>query len=83
MLAGDGMLFGACFLACDPATSPYGRVGKWVYGVVIGLTAVVMRSFSNYTEAMMSAILIGNLFTPMMDAAGAAWAQRRAKDDEQ
>jgi Na+-translocating ferredoxin:NAD+ oxidoreductase RnfD subunit len=67
MLAVDGFLFGACFLACDPACSPRGRSGKWTYGVLVGSTAVIMRSFSNYSEGMMSAVLVGNLFAPTMD----------------
>jgi Na+-translocating ferredoxin:NAD+ oxidoreductase RnfD subunit len=67
MATADGFLIGACILACDPAASP--RRGKAVvmYGVLIGLLAVLMRTFSNYTEAMVSAVLLGNLFTPVFD----------------
>ena len=68
MMAVDGFLYGACFLACDPACSPNTKTGKWLYGLLIGSVAVMMRCFSNYTEGMMSAVLIGNLFAPTIDA---------------
>lgn len=67
LVAANGFLFGACFLACDPAISPHTWLGKWIYGVLIGGIAVLMRCFSNYSEAMLSAILVGNLFAPMLD----------------
>ena len=67
MLVADGFLYGACFLACDPACSPHTGIGKLIYGILIGSIAVLMRCFSNYSEAMMSAILIGNLFTPIIN----------------
>lgn len=68
LLAADGFLFGICFLACDPACSPQNNWGKLIYGILIGASAVLMRCFSNYTESMLPAILIGCLFAPTMDA---------------
>ncbi len=68
MVAADGFLFGACFLACDPACSPRTRTGKWLYGILIALTAVLIRCYSTQTEAMMSAILLGNVAAPALDA---------------
>ncbi|MBL7106098.1 MAG: RnfABCDGE type electron transport complex subunit D [Phycisphaerae bacterium] len=67
VLVVDGFLYGACFLACDPSCSPGNGIGKLIYGVLIGSIAVLMRCFSNYSEAIMSAILIGNLFTPIIN----------------
>jgi len=63
----DGFLFSACFLACDPSCCPSTVLGKLIYGVLIGSIVMLMRCFSNYSEAMMSAILIGNLFTPIIN----------------
>lgn len=68
MMVSDGFLIGACILACDPATSPRRPAAVWMYGLFIGTVAVLMRSFSNYSEAMLSAVLLGNLFTPVFDA---------------
>ncbi|MHC4983131.1 MAG: RnfABCDGE type electron transport complex subunit D [Planctomycetota bacterium] len=67
LLAGNGFLFGACFLACDPAGSPRRHLGRWMYGALVGSAAIVMQSFSDYGEAMMTAILVGNLCTPTID----------------
>jgi len=67
MLVADGFLFGVCFLACDPASSPGSAVGKVIYGVLVGGVAILMRSFSTYSEAMLSAVLVGNLFAPTID----------------
>jgi Na+-transporting NADH:ubiquinone oxidoreductase subunit B/electron transport complex protein RnfD len=68
MTAADGFLFGACFLACNPACSPRTRTGKWLYGIIIALAAVLIRCYSTQTEAMMSAILLGNVAAPALDA---------------
>ena len=67
LIAGNGFLFGACFLACDPATCPRGHLGKWLYGALIGLTAMLMQSLSDYKEGMLTALLLGNLFAPLLD----------------
>jgi Na+-translocating ferredoxin:NAD+ oxidoreductase RnfD subunit len=79
LLAADGFLLGACFLACDPATSPRTEAGKWVYGLLIGLAAVMMRCFSTYSEGMLSAILVGNLSAPMIDACVRAIGRKRSQ----
>jgi Na+-translocating ferredoxin:NAD+ oxidoreductase RnfD subunit len=68
LLAADGLLFGAVFLSADPAGSPRDNEGKWLFGLLVGSTAVLMRCFSTYSEAMLSALLVGNLFTPLIDS---------------
>ena len=83
LIAADGFLLGACFLACDPACSPRDGNGKRLYGLLIGSVAVLMRCFSNYSEAMLSAILIGNLFAPTINAVTGVDAERRAAREEQ
>lgn len=71
LLVSDGFLFGAFFLAGDPSTCPRTDDGRWFYGFVIGAMAVLMRTYSNYSEAMLSAILVGNVFAPTVDALSA------------
>ena len=68
MLITNGFLFGACFLASDPATCPGTRMGKLLYGLIIGVVAATVRCLSNYEEGMMSAILVANVFTPTINA---------------
>ena len=66
ILAG-GLLFGTVFMATDPVTSPITRSGRWVYGALIGVTTVLIRNFTVYVEGVMFAILLGNIFAPVLD----------------
>lgn len=63
-----GFLFGAVFLATDPVTSPNTAAGQWIYGILVGVLAVVITLLATYGEGMMFAILLGNLVTPTIDA---------------
>lgn len=77
-----GILFGAAFLATDLATSPTSKGAKWVYGVMVGVLAIVIRNFSAYnaySQGMMFAVLLGNLFAPMLDSAALAIRSRGAR----
>jgi Na+-transporting NADH:ubiquinone oxidoreductase subunit B len=63
-----GFLFGAVFMATDPVTSSQTKSGKWIYGFLIGVLAVVIRAFNPaYPEGMMMAILLMNTFVPLID----------------
>ena len=66
MLAG-GLLFGTFFMATDPITSPSTNGGKWAYGIIIGTTVLLIRNLTGYVEGMMFAILLGNIFAPILD----------------
>ena len=65
-LAG-GLLFGAFFMATDPVTSPMTGGGKLVYGLLIGISTALIRNFTGYVEGVMFAILLGNMFAPLLD----------------
>ncbi|MDD6506315.1 MAG: NADH:ubiquinone reductase (Na(+)-transporting) subunit B [Prevotellaceae bacterium] len=63
-----GFAFGAVFMATDPVTSARTESGKWVYGFLIGFVAVVIRVMNpGYPEGMMLAILLMNVFAPVID----------------
>lgn len=67
MLLG-GFLFGLVFMATDPVTSARTETGKWVYGFLVGLMAVFIRVLNpGYPEGMMLAILLMNVFAPLID----------------
>lgn len=66
MLMG-GFLFGTFFMATDPISAAKTKTGKWIYGVIIGLVTVLIRSLSLFNGGMMFAILIGNTFAPIID----------------
>lgn len=63
-----GLLLGAFFMATDPVTSPFTKPGKWVAGILLGLLTVLIRGFSGYVEGVMFAILLVNVFTPLIDS---------------
>lgn len=63
-----GFMFGAVFMATDPVTSAQTRTGKWIYGLLIGAFAVLLRVLNPaYPEGMMLAILLMNCFAPLID----------------
>lgn len=63
-----GFLFGAVFMATDPVTAAQTNKGKVIYGLLIGIIAVLIRVINNaYSEGMMLAILLMNLFAPLID----------------
>jgi Na+-transporting NADH:ubiquinone oxidoreductase subunit B len=66
-LCAGGLLFGAFFMATDPVTSPVTNMGKWFYGIIIGVITVLIRNFTGYVEGVMFAILLGNIFAPIID----------------
>lgn len=63
-----GFLYGAVFMATDPISAPKHKKSKYLYGFLIGLITVVIRSFSLFTGGIMFAILVANTFAPLMDA---------------
>jgi len=63
-----GFLFGVVFMATDPVTSPETSAGKWVFGILIGLMTVSIRVANPaYPEGTMLAILLLNVFAPLID----------------
>jgi Na+-transporting NADH:ubiquinone oxidoreductase subunit B len=63
-----GFAFGAVFMATDPVTSARTETGKWIYGVLIGAMAIIIRVLNpGYPEGMMLAILLMNIFAPLID----------------
>ena len=67
MLLSGGFLYGTVFMTTDPVSAPSHETAKWIYGILIGLTTLVIRSFSLFTEGIMFAILIANSFAPLID----------------
>ena len=67
-LALGGFCFGAVFMATDPVTSCRTECGKYIYGFLIGVVAVLIRVLNpGYPGGMMLAILLMNLFAPLID----------------
>ncbi len=63
-----GFAFGAVFMATDPVTSARTETGKYIYGFLIGALAIIIRALNpGYPEGMMLAILLMNVFAPLID----------------
>ena len=63
-----GFCFGAVFMATDPVTSARTERGKWIYGFLIGFLAICISVLNpGYPEGMMLAILMMNIFAPLID----------------
>lgn len=63
-----GFCFGAVFMATDPVTSARTETGKYIYGIMIGALAVIIRVMNpGFPEGMMLAILFGNMMAPTID----------------
>ncbi|MEQ1586464.1 MAG: NADH:ubiquinone reductase (Na(+)-transporting) subunit B [Cyclobacteriaceae bacterium] len=63
-----GLAFGAVFMATDPVTASQTETGKWIYGGLIGMFTVMIRVFNPaYPEGIMLAILLMNVFAPLID----------------
>jgi Na+-transporting NADH:ubiquinone oxidoreductase subunit B len=63
-----GLAFGAVFMATDPVTATQTETGKWIYGFLIGVFTILIRVFNPaYPEGIMLAILLMNVFAPLID----------------
>lgn len=63
-----GFAFGLVFMATDPVTAAQTTTGKWIYGFLVGLIAILVRVLNPaYPEGVMLAILLMNVFAPLID----------------
>ncbi len=63
-----GFAFGAVFMATDPVSAAQTNLGKYIYGFLVGVLAILIRVFNPaYPEGMMLAILFMNVFAPLID----------------
>ena len=63
-----GFAFGAVFMATDPVSATQTEKGKWIYGFLIGFLAILIRVLNPaYPEGVMLAILLMNVFAPLID----------------
>ena len=63
-----GFAFGTVYMATDPVTASQTNTGKLIFGFLIGIMAVLIRVVNPaYPEGMMLAILLMNVFAPLID----------------
>jgi len=61
------ILFVAVFMATDPISGPKKAPAQWVYGFLIGSVSILIRVFSGFPEGVSFAILVANMFGPLLD----------------
>ena len=63
-----GFAFAAVFMATDPVTAARTGIGKYIYGLLVGIIAIIIRVYNNgYPEGAMLAVLLMNAFAPLID----------------
>lgn len=68
MLMLGGFMFGMVFMVTDPVTAAQTQVGKIFYGFFAGMLSILIRVLNPaYPEGVMMAILLMNVFAPLID----------------
>ena len=62
-----GFMFGIFYFATDPISASQTDTGRWIYGGFIGVVSVLIRVYSAWPEGIMFAVLLGNMFAPIVD----------------
>jgi Na+-transporting NADH:ubiquinone oxidoreductase subunit B len=63
-----GLAFGVVFMATDPVSAAQTELGKWIYGILIGVLTVIIRVTNPaYPEGIMLAVLFMNVVAPLID----------------
>ena len=63
-----GWAFGTVFLATDPMAAATTRVGRWAFGVLVGVLTIIVRLTNPaYFEGVVFAILLASIFAPLCD----------------
>jgi Na+-transporting NADH:ubiquinone oxidoreductase subunit B len=62
-----GFIFGTVFMVTDPVTAPKTDTARIIYGAAIGIITAVIRIFALFAEGMMFAILVANMFVPLLE----------------
>ncbi len=67
-LVSGGFAFGLVFMVTDPVSAAMTSKGKYIYGFLVGVMAILVRSLNPaFPEGVMLAILFGNVFAPLID----------------
>lgn len=67
-LLSGSFLFGAFFMITDPVSAAQStNTGRWIYGALFGILTVLIRTFSTWVEGVTFAILLANMFAPLLD----------------
>ncbi len=67
-LLSGSFLIAAFFMITDPVSANQStNLGRWIYGAFFGVLVVLIRTFSTWVEGVTFAILLANMFAPLLD----------------
>lgn len=66
-LMSGSLIFVTVFMATDPVSAPKKHSSQWVYGIIIGVTSILVRTFSLFSEGTSFGVLMGNTFASLLD----------------
>jgi len=66
MLSG-GAFLGGFFMVTDPVSAAKTKPGQWIYASLIAVLTNLIRTFSLFAGGLMFAVLLGNMFAPLID----------------
>ncbi|MDJ0857165.1 MAG: NADH:ubiquinone reductase (Na(+)-transporting) subunit B [Desulfobacterales bacterium] len=67
-LVAGSFAFGLVFIITDPVSATLTQTGKWFYGATAGILTILIRVINPaYPEGLMMAILLANVFAPVID----------------
>ncbi|TFG61303.1 MAG: RnfABCDGE type electron transport complex subunit D [Spirochaetales bacterium] len=67
-IVSGSLLYGLVYMATDPiSSSQTTEGGRWIFGCFVGALIALIRTFSSWPEAVTFAILIANMFAPLLD----------------
>lgn len=70
-------MIGAFFIATEPVTAPRHNIAQFFYGAAIGALIFAIRYAGNYADGIAFAVLIANLFSPLLDCLAAIYLSKR------
>lgn len=77
-LLSGSFLFGAFFMITDPVSAGQSTdIGKWLYGMLFGVLTVLIRLFASWPEGVTFAILLANMFGPLVDHVAKTQKQKK------
>ena len=66
LFAGSALI-GIIFYATDPVSASQTNAGRWIYGAFVGTMSSLISVYSSWPAGTMFAILLANMFAPIMD----------------
>lgn len=72
-----GALFAFAFMTTEPVSAPLDNRARWIYGILIGCLAVLIRTESAFNAGLMFSILLGNAVGPLIEVGFASWDEKK------